>query len=408
MKKIYEFLNADEVAQEVKLGCNGEVLFSVENEQIGGCEKLSFDEIAAFTRNLQETISASALVEFDVEISTDSSVEGFLQVSIKPKEKSNVQKFEDYIERTFHDNAMEKTIVDLGNRSMYIGASDISGCLRKAYLSKRQGSDWDVNQQVTFSRGHISEQIVRMMLKSDEFELLEQVEAIGETSNGFPLRAHIDFVARFKTTDIIIEAKSTATAIDKPYESWILQTQLQIKLHQANNPSISVRGYIIAFSSSETPFDNGRVFKIFEVLPTPALQKVALERADSLGEALQSNTCPDGEEQLYCSKCPFKMDCPVVLRSREAVEQLPADVAEVVVKLKGLTAVEKELKILKTQLKGFFDATGILKARAGNYVASLATFGEKDVVDVNALKASLPDVFMKYKKRESYSFVKIV
>lgn len=320
--------------------------------------------------------------------------------------KTNIEKFEDYIEKTFYANSQRKTTDDLGDRSEYIGSSDISGCLRKTYLSKTEGCSWNINQQATFTRGHVSEGIIRMMLKSDDIELLEQVEAIGQSSNGFTLKAHIDFVARFKKADIIIEAKSTATTIEEPFDSWILQTQFQIALHQKQNPEKEVRGYIIAFSSNETPFSNGKVFKIFEVLPNSIFQKMAIERAEILSEALAKKQEPEAEVQMYCAKCAFKSDCPAITNMN--AQQLPEDVQKVVDFVAQKSAVEKDIKAAKKHLQEFFEATGTKIAKSGDKTVSLVVNKGKKTANIEKLQ-SYPDVYANVViDGDSYSYINVV
>ena len=42
----------------------------------------------------------------------------------------------------------------LGDRSTYVGASDVTSCLRKAYLSKIQPVEHSLEQMIIFERGH--------------------------------------------------------------------------------------------------------------------------------------------------------------------------------------------------------------------------------------------------------------
>mgnify|MGYP003427267098 FL=1 len=47
---------------------------------------------------------------------------------------------------------------------------------------------------------------------------------------------------------VIVEAKSTSNPIEQPYDSWVLQTQLQMWLLKNNKDynRKTIRGYIIA------------------------------------------------------------------------------------------------------------------------------------------------------------------
>jgi CRISPR-associated exonuclease Cas4 len=64
-------------------------------------------------------------------------------------------------EKNFREALKKDTENSLGDRSRYIGASDISGCLRSSYLSKVAKKEDDISQLLTFERGHQFENIVR-------------------------------------------------------------------------------------------------------------------------------------------------------------------------------------------------------------------------------------------------------
>ena len=68
--------------------------------------------------------------------------------------------------------ALEKdTELNLGDRKEYIGASDISGCLRKSCLSKKeQKKDDSIEQLLTFERGHQFENIVEKFLYGEIYK----------------------------------------------------------------------------------------------------------------------------------------------------------------------------------------------------------------------------------------------
>ena len=55
----------------------------------------------------------------------------------------------------------EDTTSSLGDRSKYIGASDIGGCLRASYLNKIEPKEIDTKQNLVFLRGHLAEGILK-------------------------------------------------------------------------------------------------------------------------------------------------------------------------------------------------------------------------------------------------------
>ncbi|MDD3467841.1 MAG: PD-(D/E)XK nuclease family protein [Campylobacterales bacterium] len=314
-------------------------------------------------------------------------------------------KLKDFINKNLPKVLEEQTIDSLGDRSKYIGASDIGGCLRKAYLSKISKVKHTTKQLIIFERGHLAEGIVAKMLKSRIFKLLPQVEVKDRAENGFPIEAHIDFVvdgkSNGKRTLIVIEAKSTDYEVTEPYDNWTWQTQLQLHLLQKKYPNVDVRGYVVAINV------NTGWHETFEIKPNSMLRDISLQRANTLAEALVSKIEPEAEVQLYCSKCDFKANCPAVTKLTQ--NTLPEDVQKVVEYIAEKAYVEKEIKAAKKQLEEFFEATGMKYAKAGDKTVSYHTNSGKETIDIQLLKAMYPDIYEQVKCRDKgYSYIKVV
>lgn len=310
-----------------------------------------------------------------------------------------MSKLEQFIAKNLPKVLAAETASSLGDRSKYIGASDVGSCLLKAYLGKTQHVEHDIAQHIVFQRGHLSEDLVAKMLHGTPYKT--QVEVSGKTNNGYDIKAHIDFTVDFGKECVVIEAKSTSLEVDEPYTSWVLQVQMQMGLLQSQCKGKKVRGYVIAINV------NTGWFKTFEVLPSKALFDVAMANANTLAEALVKKEAPEGSAELYCSKCAFKGNCPVITRMTQ--ENLPKDVVEVVKKLATKTAVEKEIKELKRQLQEFMEATGINIAKADNHTVSLVKNRGKKSADMDLLKKCAPDIYEKVECYSgAYSYLKVV
>ena len=314
-----------------------------------------------------------------------------------------MNKLKQFIDKNFPKVLAKETELSLGDRSKYIGASDIGSCLRKAYLSKTEHVEHSIAQHIVFQRGHIAEQIVEKMISSTPVS--KQVEVKGKAENGYEIKAHIDFTVDFTDSIVVIEAKSTSLQIDQPYESWILQVQLQMGLlmqqQKRKRKYKEIRAYIIALDV------NSGWYKTFEISPNKALFDIAMSRVDILANALVSKTEPAAEVQLYCSKCAFKHDCPAITKMTE--ENLPADVAEIVSKLVKVKEVEKEIKEMKNQLKSFMESTKISIAKAGNNTVSLVKRRGKKTVDTDLLQQVAPDIYAQVECHgDGYSYLKVV
>jgi CRISPR-associated exonuclease Cas4 len=312
-----------------------------------------------------------------------------------------MSKLERFINTNLSKVLAKDTTNSLGDRSKYIGASDIGSCLRKAYLSKTQNEVHSIKQQIIFERGHLTEGIVAKMIQGTPYK--EQVEAIGKTDNNFPLKAHIDFVVDFGKQCVVIEAKSTNKPVEEPYESWILQVQLQMGLlkSQCEKQGKSIRGYILAVDV------NTGWYKTFEVIPNDTLFNIAMDKANTLANALVEQVCPEAQEQLYCSSCSFKGDCPAITKG--VTEQIPDDVQKVVARIKTLSSIEKEIKTQKTLLKDYMKATQKKKVKSNDFTVSFVNVKGKESIDVHRLKLEQPEIYERYKNQTSgYSFIKII
>jgi CRISPR-associated exonuclease Cas4 len=305
-------------------------------------------------------------------------------------------------EKNFREALKKDTENSLGDRSRYIGASDISGCLRSSYLSKVAKKEDDISQLLTFERGHQFENIVRKFLYGETFK--EQVEIKNaKTSNGFPLKPHLDFVIydkeRKKAT--IVEAKSTKNIIEL-YESYVLQIQIQMGLLQEQcGNKWTVNGLIFVISTESE-------YGIFPVEQNKTLFDMAMQRADVLADAIKKGIEPEAEIQAYCSMCPFKGDCKAV--SKGVDKQLPFNIKSSIRKLKTLQKAEKEIKNIKETVKSFMETTNTFVAKCDDTTVSLCkNSGDKYSLDVNRLRVEEPEMYAKYRKEsQGSSWLRII
>ncbi|MFA6195266.1 MAG: hypothetical protein WC656_01325 [Sulfurimonas sp.] len=308
-------------------------------------------------------------------------------------------KLETFINKNLPEVLKTYTTMSLGDRSKYIGASDIGSCLRKGYLSKTREVEYSMEQHIVFERGHLTEALVAKMLEGTPCK--QQVEVTGKAQNGHAIKAHIDFVVDWGKECVVVEAKSTSFPVDEPYESWILQVQMQMGLLQSQCNGKKVRGYVLAIDV------NTGWYKSFEVLQNKVLFNLAMNNAEALSQALLDQEEPEASIELYCSKCPFKGDCPAITKG--CVEQLPKEIIEIVKKIASLSKVEKEIKSLKKQLLEFMESTNISLVRADDFTVSLMKKKGKKSVDLEMLKEMAPDIYSQVECYDrGYSYLQVV
>lgn len=262
---------------------------------------------------------------------------------------------------------------ELGDRSTYIGASDIGGCLRKSYLDKTSSKELKEEQALIFMRGHLSEEILKKSFDAQGMKYEYQVELEDDF-----IKAHLDYLFINNKECVVVECKSSNRLPDSPYVSWVLQVQLQMYLAKKIYNK-DVRGFIAVIDLAGEVVD-------FEIEYNEDLAKVALNKAKALWEALQNNEEPEAEEQLYCSKCPHKDTCPIF----DAKEIKSDEVIKAIKELKALEKQKKELenkiKVLKSDLEEYFIAKDIKKAKIEDILVTLTSSSSYKSVDINKVK----------------------
>lgn len=211
--------------------------------------------------------------------------------------------FEEFAIENFLKTINEESKESLGDRSKYIGASDVGGCPFKTIKEKLEKHEYSVEKQLVFQRGHIAEEIVAKMINGVPYK--RQVEVKGEIDN-FPLIAHLDFLIKGKTRSVIVEAKTVKEQVNEPYESWILQVQFQmgLLLNEIQDENHQIEAYIVAMDINEG------WYRIFKIDFNDDLFLMALNKANHLVDCLTKGEKPKAIIQNYCSSCPFVQECP--------------------------------------------------------------------------------------------------
>jgi CRISPR-associated exonuclease Cas4 len=281
--------------------------------------------------------------------------------------------------------AQQQTRESLGDRTTYLGASDILACPRKTILAKLQPPAPDLVSLLRFRRGHMAEEMVAAAFTAagfSNFRRQVEVKFPGDT----PIVAHLDFVfvSEQRKTMAVLEVKSPEHIPDGPYGSWESQLYLQMGLLAANFPDYTVeKGAILAvnFGDQGMRLFNGysRQQVLFDGL---------IERARSIWQ--QYRDLADGkaivlemEPGPLCGYCPFLGDCPKFFG--EEVPEL-AESVEILLRLQSESKnLESEIAIRKQNLLAIVAERGPCKAhgrilqkvsrsRKGLDAASLSAF----------------------------------
>jgi hypothetical protein len=158
------------------------------------------------------------------------------------------------------ESSAQKTASSVGDRSQYIGMSDIGRaleCLRAAVGQKLFGNGHDqqldqhavqalIGKQLRFQRGHWFEAGVAQVFRQQRLPVIEQLEIV-TSHNGVPIKAHLDFVfvsAVGQPTVRILELKSCEKLPKTLYSSYETQVYGQVGLLRAlwDQPAFGVPG----------------------------------------------------------------------------------------------------------------------------------------------------------------------
>jgi hypothetical protein len=158
------------------------------------------------------------------------------------------------------ESSAKRTLSSLGDRSQYIGMSDIGRALEcpRAAVGKKlfgNSADLEVSQhdlalmlgtQLRLQRGHWFEAGVAQVFRTQGLPVIEQLE-IQATHNQVPIKAHLDFTfvsAADQPTVRILELKSCENIPSMLYSSYETQVYGQVGLLRAlwNKPAFGVHG----------------------------------------------------------------------------------------------------------------------------------------------------------------------
>jgi CRISPR-associated exonuclease Cas4 len=232
----------------------------------------------------------------------------------------------------------QHTAETLGDRSSYLGASDIGTCPRKVILERLHPVNHDLTTLLRFQRGHMAEDIVANAMTAAGYTNFErQVEVIA--SGTTPIKVHIDFVfsSNQPKTKAVLEVKSVGSIPDIPYSSWETQLYMQMGALKEQYPDYHIKGAVLAIDlGGEVEFFNGYT-------PQDELYEGLLGRASSIWNEYQlmsigHNKQPKTEPSPLCGYCNHLISCP-----KFQAQEVP-EFEGVVRELRALQEMEKSLK----------------------------------------------------------------
>ena len=311
-----------------------------------------------------------------------------------------MKNFEEVWENNFFSALKEETITSLGDRTQYVGSSDIGGCLRKAFLSKVNPIEHNISQSIVLQRGHLSEDLIAKGL--GKFKYYNQFKAESKT---LPFKAHIDFlIEQDENTLLILECKSTNKDLSEPYPAWINQVHFQMHLLREMFPNKNISAKIFAINV------NSGWKEIFSISYNEMIAKMVMQRANNLLTALNTQCEPKGEPNSICPFCAYKKDCKFYNSGDKTTIKGFNHNCETLISLtKSQKEIETKVNEVKKILEPMMADFDMKKVEIAGYTISRVGGSTSMSLDTTKLKKDNPELFDKYQKtneRKAYLVVK--
>ncbi len=302
--------------------------------------------------------------------------------------------------------AQQHTEDTLGDRSNYLGASDIGYCPRKVILGKMHPSEHDLATLLRFQRGHMAEDILaRAFTAAGYCNYEQQVELI--FSGDVPLKAHVDFVFTSNTHKIksVLEVKSASRIPDGPYSSWESQLYIQMGLLARQYPDYTIKGAVLALDigNGEVAFFNGYEPQV--TIFNGLLDRAGIIWSDYQAILNQEECQPGTEVSPLCGFCDHIATCPQF--EAEHVPQM-AGVVEALQELRGREkTLQGEIGKIKKHLLAVVEQKGPITS--GGCLLKKATRSRKHL-NMDRLEAFLAEsgsAIEEYQEDRTFSFLEI-
>ena len=226
----------------------------------------------------------------------------------------------------------------LGDRSTYVGASDLGQCPRKGVLSKTTPKEPDLASLIRFERGHLVEEILAGAMQAYKPDRQVELEAdvpycpecrcwttqpasgpmhcpdCGEPLRLLPLKAHCDFVF---SDDLVLECKSARNTDIQ--DGWLLQLQTQMLLYE-HCTGRSPQGYILVID-----LGRGQINIAGPYVSDPVLVPDIIQRGITIWEGVVAASSSPDPEYLglktepgpLCGHCDYLASCLIFIGIKE-------------------------------------------------------------------------------------------
>jgi hypothetical protein len=294
--------------------------------------------------------------------------------------------------------------VPLGDRSGYVGASDIAGCPRKAVLSKQGETNHDTRTLLRFARGHLAEDLVDAIFRAGGLIGQRQVEL---PHPEYPeILCHIDFLFHGRGGRLhLLEVKSTDGLPDEPYGSWVDQLHLQMGLVALHHPGRPVTGSLFAIDLNKGQWADFNTYT-----PNDLVFSVLVEKGRHIWNALAGREEARTEPGFLCGHCPHRPECQA--HNVDSLPELPSEVAQEAAQYLELSQQIAALKVkterLSSNLKEYAGGNSLKATTAEGLLVKVSQVPTSSSVDSRKLQTTYPQVHSEVlKTRAGYARLEV-
>ena len=313
------------------------------------------------------------------------------------------------IEKGIRKHTAAKSANDLGDRIEYVGASDVSGCIRKAVLSKRHPDRFSLATLVRFMRGHITESIVKSALDAESIKYIYQPEY--SHPHAPHLKVHPDFVvSKSEGGILVLECKSVDGMPGEPHVGWTRQLHYQMGIIALNDMSIDIEGAVVAVSVGD-----GQVKAFQDYQPDAATFGLLVGKAEKIWSALNLDTDAaeiPTEDGPLCAWCQHRQGCPAFSIDEKVPEvplheELEEYLTMRTAKKEAETAMKKLSVIFTEAIANSCNGNGVRAIKVDDFLIKEITRRSARIKDVRGPKESMPEVWEEYGNEQATTYIKV-
>lgn len=313
-------------------------------------------------------------------------------------------KLDEFLSKAVNTHAQNNS-QHLGDRTEYIGASDIAGCPRKAVMSRLRPKPHSFATLLRFAWGHAAQALFRDIFVAGGMKPGENFEEEAELSHpdNPRIKCHIDFLFKSNQRLHVVEKKATKHLPNTAYDSWVNQIHVQmglLKLHPMAQGK-QIGGSILATEplprdSEENDQPGYKEYNSFE--PDDLVFAHMMKKGEHILACIDGKEKPDVEPGPLCGSCAYSGDCP----SRTGDQKnIPSEILEAAQEHEQLrkqkNEIEKKLDGLKEIITDF---TGRKFSGETNGTALVVTtVSGREFVDLSVLKNKYPAAFEASKRK---------